>query len=259
MANVVGNDGLEGAPSLESICTLYRSIINDNFDGGSGQINTDAAPWMLPFLNSGIEDIYEDLGLVGDMRLIRDNYLINGIPPISVANPETQVAITYAGYYDGSTWNGSYTLPPDLKYLMKVWQRPSNVGATFFPMTPAPAGLSGVYQGYGLGQYEMRGNNELWMNGALLATDMRLRYEAVWQEITGDSSDFSTTFVPIQGSRNAIAFKMIAYYAERLSPDQFQIAEAQATKFTKKLTAKSVLNSQTKQFARQPFGSQDCS
>jgi hypothetical protein len=73
MANVVGNDGLEGAPSLESICTLYRSIINDSFDGGSGQINTDAAPWMLPFLNSGIEDIYEDLGLVGDMRLIRDN------------------------------------------------------------------------------------------------------------------------------------------------------------------------------------------
>lgn len=259
MANVVGFDGLEGAPSLQSICDLYRSIINDSFDGGAGQINTDTAPWMLPFLNSGIEDLYEDLGLVGDMRLIRDNFLINSIPALAVANPETQVALTYAGYFNGSIWNSNFTLPPDLKYLKRVWQRPSNTGATFHPMHIAPAGLPGVYQGAGMGEYEMRGNNELWMNGAMLATDLRLRYEATWQEITGDSVDFSTTYVPIQGSRNAIAFKMIAYYAQRLSPDQFQLAEAQAIKFTKKLTAKSVLNSQAKQFSNQPYGSGDCS
>jgi hypothetical protein len=253
MSTVVGFDGLEGAPSLQSICDLYRSIVNDSFSGGAGQINTDAAPWMIPFLNSGIEDLYEDLGLVDDMRLIRDNFLINGIPPLAVGNPEVQVALTYAGYFNGSTWNNLFMLPPDLKYLKKVWQRQSNTGAVFCPMMEAPDGLYGGYQGSGMGQYEVRGNNELWFNGALLATDLRLRYEAVWQEITGSNVDFNTTYVPIQGSRNAIAFKMVAYYAQRLSPDQFQIAEAQAIKFTKKLAAKSVLNSQTKQFQRVPF------
>jgi hypothetical protein len=258
MPSIVGNDGLEGAPSLQSICDLYRSIVNDTFDGGAGQINTDTAPWMLPFLNSAIRDLYSDLRIVGDMRVIVDNAIISGIPPIPAANPTVQVALAYQGYFNGSTWNSSYLLPPDLMWLMKVWQRPSNVGATFFPMTPAPAGLSGVYQGYGLGQYEMRGNNELWFNGALLATDIRLRYMAAYPDITGDDIDFSNTYVPIQDSTNAIAHKMVANYAQRLSPDQYQLADSRQAGFTKKLIAESVLNSQTKQFARQPFGSQDC-
>jgi hypothetical protein len=253
LSTIVGFDGLEGAPSIESICDLYRSVINDTFSNGSGQINTDAAPWMLPFLNSSIEDLYQDLGLVGDMRLIKDNYLLTGIPPLAAGNPQTQVAITYAGYFNGSIWNGNFTLPADLLYMMKVWQRPSNIDAVYHPMHIAPDGLAGIFQGNGMDRYEMRGNNELWLNGALLETDLRFRYEAIWQDITGTNIDFSNTFVPIQGSRNAIAFKMVAYYAERLSPDQFPIAEQQAMKFTKKLTAKSVLMSQVKEFQREGF------
>jgi hypothetical protein len=118
----------------------------------------------------------------------------------------------------------------------------------------APAGLHGGYQGHGMGHYEVRGNNELWMNGAMLATDLRLRYVAVFPDIIGDAIDFTTTYVPIQDCTNAVAFKMVAYYAQRLSPDQFQLAESQAVKFTKKLITESVLNSQTKEFERKPFG-----
>lgn len=253
MAQVVGFDGLEGAPSLESICDLYRSLINDTFDGGTGQINVDSAPWMLPFLNSSIEDLYQDLGLVQDMRLIVDNYIVNNIPALSAANPETQVALTYQGYFDGVTWNRNFLLPPDLIYLKKVWQKPSGAGTPFFPMRPAPSGLVGGYQGENLGMYEVRGNNDLWFNGSLLTTDIRLRYEANWREITGTNIDFNNTFVPIQGSKTAIAEKMAAYYCQRLSPDQFALAEGQATKFTKKITSKSVLNSQVKEFERIPF------
>jgi hypothetical protein len=150
-------------------------------------------------------------------------------------------------------------MPPDLIWLSKVWQRPSGSGAPFYPMSIAPDGLCGTYQGSGLGQYEVRGNNELWMNGALLPTDLRLRYVAVFPDIIGDSIDFNTTYVPIQDCTNAVAFKMVAYYAQRLSPDQFSLAEAQAQKFTKKLITESVLNSQTKQFSRIPFGGGDCS
>lgn len=259
MPTVVGNDGLEGIPSLESICLLFRSIVNDTFNSGAGQINTDAAPWMLPYLNSCVEDLYQELGLIGDMRLVRDNYIINGIPAIPAGDPEVQVALTYQGYFNGTAWNGDFTLPADLRFLSKVWQRPSNTGAIFMPMEIAPDGLSGVYQGSGMGQYEVRGSNELWLNGSLLETDIRLRYEAGWQPLTGANIDFTNTFIPIQGSVNALAFKMVAYYAQRLSPDQFAIAEAQALKFTKKIIAKSVLNSQTKQFARRPFGAQDYS
>jgi hypothetical protein len=258
LSTVVGNDGLEGAPSLQSICDLYRSIVNDTFNNGAGQINTDSAPWMKPFLNSAIRDLYSDLRIVGDMRVVVDNHIVEGIPAIPAANPATQVALTYQGYYNGSTWNSSYLLPPNLLWLMKVWQRPSNTGSTFFPMHVAPAGLSGVYQGFGLGEYEVRGNNDLWFNGATLATDVRLRFMAVFPDLVGDDIDFSNTYVPIQDCTNAVAHKMVANYAQRLSPDQFPLADSRAEKFTRKLIAESVLNSQTKEFQRIPFGASSC-
>lgn len=255
MAAVVGNTGLEGIPTLQSICDLFRSVINDTFSDGAGQIATDTAPFMKPFLNSAIRDLYSDLRIVGDMRVVKDNFLINSIPPIPAANPETQVAITYQGYFDGTSWNSNFLLPPDLMWLSKVWQRPSGVDGTFHPMEIAPDGLSGVFQGHGMGHYEVRGNNDLWMNGSLIETDLRLRYVAVFPDIIGGSIDFNTTYIPIQDCTNAVAFKMVAYYAQRLSPDQFSLAESQAQKFTKKLITESVLNSQTKEFERLAFGS----
>lgn len=254
MSTVVGNDGLEGAPSLEAICLLFRSLINDTFSSGAGQIATDTAPFMKPFLNSAIRDLYSDLRIVGDMRVVRDNFIVANIPAIPAADPSTQVALTYQGYYNGQTWNNSYLLPPDLLWVMKLWQRTSNTGSTFHPMSIASDGLHGSYQGDHLGQYEVRGNNEIWMNGALQNADLRIRYMATFPDILGDNIDFATTFVPIQDCTNAIAFKMCAYYAFRLTPEQFQMAESQAEKYTKKLIAESVLNSQNKQFERQPFG-----
>jgi hypothetical protein len=259
MPTVVGNDGLEGVPSLESICSLFRSIINDTFSSGSGQIATDTAPFMKPFLNSAIRDLYSDLRIVGDMRVVKDNFIISNIPAIPAADPSVQVALTYHGYFNGTTWNPNLLLPPDLLWVSKVWQRPSGTGAPFFPISIAADGLAGAYQGQGMGQYEVRGNNEIWLNGSLVNTDIRLRYVAVFPDIVGDSLDFNTTYVPIQDCTNAVAFKMVAYYAQRLSPDQFSLAESQAQKFTKKLISESVLNSQTKQFQRQEFGSGDCS
>lgn len=253
MANVVGFDGLEGAPSLQSICDLYRSIVNDTFDGGSGQINTDTAPWMKPFLNSAIRDLYSDLRMVSDLRVIRDGYIVPNVPPLATGDPSVQVALTYQGFFNGATWIPTIYLPVDLIYLSKVWQRPSNTSSIFYPMMECSSGLPGTYQGQAMGGYEMRGNNELWMTGALLATDLRLRYIAVFPDLIGDTIDFDATYVPIQDCTNAVAFKMVAYYAQRLSPDQFQLAESQAQKYTKKLISESVRFSQTKEYSRLPF------
>jgi hypothetical protein len=257
MSTAVGNTGLEGVPSLEDICSLYRSIINDDFSG-TGQINKDSSPWMKPFLNSALRDLYSDLRISGDMRVVKDNYILNGLPPLTAANPEAQCALTAQGYFNGTAWNANFTLPPDFLWMMKVWQRPSNTGAIFHPMQAAPSGLPGNYQGDHLHWYEMRAGNQMWFNGALQPADMRLRYMAIFPDIIGDSIDFSATFVPIQDCTNAVAMKMVAYYCQRLSPDQFSLAEQQAEKFTKKLINESILNSQLKEFQRLPFGSGDC-
>jgi len=258
MSTVVANDGLEGIPSLQAVCDLFRSLVNDTFNGGAGQINTDAAPWMKPFLNSAIDDVATELDLVGDMQVVKDNYLLLGIPGIAIADPTVQTALTYQGYFNGVTFNPQFLLPSDLLYVIKIWQRISGSGAPFMPLYEAPSGLPGGYQGDCFAGYEVRGQNEVWFNGSLQAVDLRIRYAAVFPNIVGDNIDFRTTYVPIQGGTNALAQKMVANYSQRLSPEEFPIADSRATKFTKQLKDRSIRKSQNKEFQRIPFiGNQD--
>lgn len=254
MSAVVGNDGLEGIPSLQDICDLFRSLINDTFNGGAGQINTDASPWMKPFLNSSIDDVSTELELVGDMFVVKDNYLLLGIPPITNADPTVQTSLTYQGYFDGVTINGQYRLPSDLQSVVKIWQRISGSNEPFTPVFEAPSGLPSVYQGASFTGYEVRGQNEIWFNGALQPVDLRIRYIGVFPNIVGDNIDFSTTYIPIQKSLNALAQKMVANYAQRLSPEEFPIADARADKFVRQLKSRSIRNNQNKEYQRIPFG-----
>jgi len=253
MPAIVGNDGLEGIPSLQDICDLFRSIVNDTFNDGAGEINTDSAPWMKPFLNSAVRDLYNDLRLIGDMRVVKDNFIVSGLPAIASADPSVQTALKFQGYFDGVTVNAQYQLPSDLMWVVKLWQRVHGSGAPFLPLPVAPAGLAGCYQGESFSAYEVRGQNEVWFNGALMPIDLRIRYVATFPNIIRDEIDFANTFIPIQDCTNAVAFKMAAYYAQRISPDQFSLAESQATKFTKKLKDDSIRNGQNKQFALIPF------
>lgn len=255
MSTVVGNDGLEGIPSLQGVCDLFRSIVNDTFNGGAGQINTDVAPWMKPFLNSAIDDVATELDLVGDMQMVKDNYLLLGIPPLAAADPTVQTRLSYQGWFNGVTINGQFRLPSDLLYVIKIWQRVSGSGAPFTPIFEVPSGLPGCYQGDCFTGYEVRGQNDVWFNGALQPIDLRIRYAGVFPNIVGDNIDFRTTYVPLQGSTNALAQKMVANYAQRLSPEEFPVADARAKEFVKQLKSRTIRKNQFKEYQRLPFGS----
>lgn len=253
MSTVVGASGLEGYPSLQSICDLFRSLTNDTFDEGTGQISTNDAPWIKPFLNSAIRDLYSELRITGDMRVIRDNVVVSNLAPVTAGNPATQVALTYAGYFNGTSWNNLLRLPADLMWLEKLWQRPNGVDGPFFPLYPASSGIAGIYQADGFLSYEVRGQNELWLSGASLATDLRLRYQAVFPDIVASDIDFSNTYVPLMDSTNAITQKMVANYCQRMSPEQYELADSRAKEFVGKMKAESILNSQSKEFERREF------
>lgn len=257
--SVVG--GNNRYPSLQSIADLFRSSINDDFSGatdtpGEGLIATNTAPFMLTFMNSAIRDVYSDLRNVGDPALILDNYILLGIPPLSAPDPTVQVSLGYAGYFNGFTWSPAWTLPVGMQRLEKMWERWNGSGGDFAPMIACPNGLPGCQQLDRMGYYELR-QNAIWMPGALVSVDLRIRCRITFPDYLNPATiNFSTAYVPILDCQNAIVAKMLVLYARRFAPDQYPIATQEDTKFMGKLQLEVVRQMQTAENMRAEFGSE---
>lgn len=251
-------------PSLQKIANRFRSKINDtaNNTGGSGTgtgnqaglIMPNLNPDLLEFMNSAIEEVYSDLRNIGDPELIIDNYLLLGIPALTKADPTVQVALSYAGYFNGFTWVNTWTLPFEAQRILAVWERQSNVNASFTPMTNAAFGLGGCMQAQMMGQWEMR-EGIMYMPGCLQMTDLRIRCRIEYPGFLDPTTlNFSTAYVPILGCANAVASKMLINYAIRFAPEQYQMAVADEERLMSKLRLEVVRNMQLVENMRREFG-----
>src|SRR5271155_5052573 len=121
MANQSAVGGNVRYPSLQSIGDLFRSKINDTMNSttgygtgtgnAAGLIMGNQNPDLITFMDSAIQEVYSDLRNVGDPELIIDNYILFGIPALTQQNPAVQVALGYAGYFNGYSWSPAWTLP----------------------------------------------------------------------------------------------------------------------------------------------------
>jgi hypothetical protein len=251
-------------PSLQSIADLFRSGINDTFNntGGSGTGTGDEAGLIMPndnpdlvvFMNSAILEMYSDLRNVGDPELIIDNYIVTGIPPLAAVNSALQVSLGYMGYYNGYTWTPNPVLPISVSKMLAMWERETNSNADFYPMQPAPFGLAGTVQGQAMRYWEMR-QGQIWMPGALTARDLRLRARITYPDlIYSPTLNYTTTYVPILDSRNAIVAKMLILYSRRFAPEQYQMCIAEETRLMDKLKLEVVRALQANENQRTEFG-----
>lgn len=258
-------------PNLQSICDLFRARINDTFNNtagtgtgtgtSAGLIMPNTNPDLLTFLNSACQDMFAELRNVGDPELIIDNYNLIALPPVNsnlgpgVANPASQVALSYAGYFDGVQWYPQWKLPIGLSRMLAVSQR-QNAQQDFQPLQRFPAGIPGVLQStlnYG---YEMR-EGMMWMNGATQNVDIRIRGRITYPDFLSNPTtqiNFSTAYVPILDSRNAIMAKMLVHYAGRFAPELMPIAEAAETKYMGKLKLEAIRERQSAENQRAGFG-----
>lgn len=247
--------------SLQSIADLFRASINDSFAGatntpGEGLVMTNDNPDLLTFMASGISDMYSDLRNVGDPALLLDNYLLLGIPPLAEIDPTVQVCLSYAGYFNGYMWSNLWTLPISCQTVERLWERWSTTapGGIFVPMEPAPFGLPPIQQTARMGQWEMR-QNAIWMPGAMLQVDLRLRCRISFPEVLNPTNvDFSTAYVPILGCKNAVVAKMLGSYAVRYAPEMLASAEAREEKFMFKLKLEVNRQMQNTEYQRIEYG-----
>jgi hypothetical protein len=253
-------------PTLQGICDLFRTQINDTFSnnsgtgtgqgGGSGLVMNNTNPDTLTFLNAACLDMFAELRNVGSPELILDNYNLIGIPALGVVDPTVQVALSYAGYFNGFTWTNQWTLPIGLSRMISVSQRQTNSGFGFDVMPHCATGLPSCMQGQLMGGWEMR-QGLLWMTGAVNAVDISLRCRITFPPFLSTAAtviNFSTAYVPILDSLNAIAAKMLVLYARRFAPEQLTVAkDAEATSMGK-LRLESVRERQSEDNEATAFG-----
>lgn len=255
-------------PTLQGICDLFRASINDTMPnnagsgtgsgGGAGLIMNNVNPDTLTFLNAACLDMFAELRNVGSPELILDNVIISGLPALSAPNPAIQVALNYAGYFDGFMWHPQWTLPIGLSRMMMVSQRQTNATQDFQPMQRFPAGIPGVNQGLLMSGYEMR-QGALWMSGATSEIDLRLRCRITFPPFLSTAAqtiNFSTAYVPIIDSLNAIAAKMLVAYARRFAPEQLMTAKDAEKEYMGKLRLESIRERQTAESQRDEFGNE---
>ena len=247
-------------PTLEMIAQLFRAQVNDSFAGatntpGEGVVMPDTNPDLLTFMNSALRDTYTDLRNVGDPELILDNYLLLDIPPLAAPDPTIQVSVAYTGYYNGSTWNSEWALPAGCQRVERIWERWSGGETNFTPMTPAPFGLPACQQVDRMGQWETR-QNAIWMPGALVAIDLRMRcFITIPDFLSPIAIDFSTTYVPILNCQNVVVAKMLILYAKRFAPENYQMCVQDDERLTDKLRREIVRNMQNTEYQRAEYGS----
>jgi hypothetical protein len=158
------------------------------------------------------------------------------------------------GYFNGYTWDSTRVLPISVSKMIAMWERQTGANEDFYPMSPAPFGLPGGLQSNRMGQWEMR-QGQIWMPGCLQTTDLRLRARITYPSAPySPTLNFSTAYVPILDSRNAIVAKMRIQYAARFAPEQYQLAVAEETRMMDKLKLEVVRALQGTENQRAAFG-----
>ena len=255
-------------PTLQGICDLFRASINDTFPnnagagtgsgGGAGLINPNSNPDLLSYLNAACLDTFAELRTVGSPELILDNYLIEGLPALSSPDPTIQVGLGYAGFFDGVQWHSQWTLPIGMSRLLALAQRQTNMNQDFQPMMHFPAGIPAVEQGRLMSGWEIR-QGILWMNGATTQIDLRIRCRITFPPFLAQAAqviDFSTAYVPILDSLNAIEAKMRKRYATRFAPEIKADAIADDREFMGKLRLETIRERQSAESTREEFGNE---
>lgn len=273
-------------PFVEDCMLLARSLVNDTFPGatatpGEGQILTDSStisPFTIPFINSAIRKVYRKLGNSGVATLIQDNYILTNLPPIDGANgvgspdPATQVAITFSGYFDGTTLHNSLVLPPNTIAVLKMWERTNGSGSSFTEMVQSLFGLPSRNQITYLGDWEWRGGSVLvssvptfgdsvYMCGCTQATDVRMRLRvSLPSKVSGSGADFASLQIPVLDCEDAVANYIAGFYTAARGEDdpdvlgRSKIFMDAGDMYTAELTNAQIRQKQAVPYQRIPYG-----
>lgn len=217
-------------PSLAQIADLARSLVNDDKAGatgtpGEGQILTNSSVTLRNLMNSAVRETCRDVRIMGGPSFIQDNYLLLGLPPVNgplgagSPDPTIQQSLQFTGFFDGLKFWPNFTLPAGMLAPLEMWERAAGTQTEFAEMHQSSGALQPREQQTWIGDWEWR-TDSIWMNGATISRDIRLRCVTAIMDVASPSVDWTSTYVPILDSHEAIADKIVARYSARLGAAQ---------------------------------------
>jgi hypothetical protein len=259
--------GENGYPTLQTIMDVVRGLLNDSGAGatgtpGEGQVVTDdptISPFTKPLLGSCIRETYRELRNAGDPSLILDNYIllncpiINGPQGSAIPDPAVQCQISPVGFFDGSQIHANLTLPANGFYPERLWERQTGSNTSFQPMHQSQEGLPTGYQGLFNHVWEWR-QDGIWLPGTTYPVDIRIRCRIMCPTLISDTTDFTTTQVPLYDCEEAIAYKMACKVGgTMLGAEQFAQLQASALDAMLQLKNAIVRRAQTVTYRRPEY------
>lgn len=258
---------LTNYPTLQDAANLIRTLVNDDGAGatgtvGEGQIVVDNAAISVKLfnaLNSALIWLYQSMGNVGDPTLIFDNYILKNLPVVHGVNgigspdPAVQVMLGWAGFFDGTQWWPDFKLPSNMAEPTRIWERVTSTNLPFKPLQQAQDGLSPSWQGILLGAWEWR-EDGIWFNGSTQNCDIRIRGLKKLPLFYGPNIDYTTTYIPLAGCTNAVAFQAASIIEGSLgNPDVETKRETQAAAHLQLLRNQKTRRKQTVNFNRPAY------
>ena len=129
------------------------------------------------------------------------------------ADYSSRLSVDWAGCFDGSAELPGPVLPSDMIYPLKVWERPHGLTNAFRDMDEILDGIPTTPKTQWLLVWEWR-DDTLWTAGALLPTDLKIRYAAFMADFedVGATPWFEQT-VPIIHCQDALSLFLCAELA----------------------------------------------
>lgn len=170
------------SPATNQFTYAQAGVADSQFSGqvqgyGIGQKWTDSI--LMPLVNAQYKMLGRKIRTISGSTFIVDDYLMN-VPAVAAADPSVTVVIN-----DASTPQ----LPTNLMEPLFIWERESGSSDDFVEMVNLTdgGGLPSRPQEETLGSWEWR-TDGLCFRGALVATQIRLRYTAFFADLTDGTS-----------------------------------------------------------------------
>jgi hypothetical protein len=143
--------------------------VNDAILNIGGQILTDNAAFTSSIVTGAWRVIQNKLRASGytGVSWLKQDFFVTGLPASAASDFAVQNWITWAGFYNGSTTDGSLVLPQQFMEPLDCWERPNAAANSipvqvFRPMDRKPNGLPTN------APLQSRNINWDWRNGQLL-------------------------------------------------------------------------------------------
>ncbi len=193
--------------SVDTVLNFARARINDSILTIAGNLLADSQPYTFTLLNAAFRHLQEDLANAGCPAFTNEAILSN-LPIVAFNDPAVQVWMSCQYFFDGSSYWNTPVLPFDCILPLRIWERQSGTQNQFTQVNPANDGLPDNVKTQFLGLWEWR-QNAIYMPGALIARDLRVRYASYLADIASSG----TALVPIIRCADALANYVAAEFA----------------------------------------------